>query len=82
MKTKVSLIGLVVNLPESTQIGVVLDATRIRGSLYKATILGEDASLYLVKFILNVPEVDQPVEYTDIIHEFLTSDIINSLTNK
>lgn len=58
------LIGLVVNLPESTGAGVILDSARIRGSLYKATILGK-MNIYVAKFHLNAPEVNEPVEYVD-----------------
>lgn len=71
------VIGLVVNLPESTQTGVVLDAVKLRGNLYKATIIGADAVLYIVKFRLNAPEIDQPIEYVDIVHEYYTPTIIN-----
>lgn len=58
------LIGLVVNLPESTEAGVVVDFSKIRGNLYKATILGK-VNIYVAKFHLNAPEVNEPVEYVD-----------------
>lgn len=58
------LIGLVVNLPESAEAGVVLDSTKIRGNLYKATIIGK-MNIYVAKFHLNAPEVNESMEYVD-----------------
>ena len=56
--------GLIVNVPESTELGVVVEASKIRGNLYKATIISK-TEVIIAKFKLNAPETKEPAEYID-----------------
>lgn len=68
MSTKKSktnpLIGLVVSTPSNVGIAVVVDATKIRGNLYKGTMISKEYVI-TAKFRLNPPEVGEPIDYVD-----------------
>ena len=64
MKQK-SLIGLVVQLPNSEKVGVIIDATRQRENLYKGTIIMYTGEVMIARFSVNKPEIDEPIEYKE-----------------
>ena len=60
-----TLVGLVVNLPDSSSTGVVLDATRQGKDLYKATIVCNNGDLLVAQFKTNSIRVGEEIEYID-----------------
>ena len=60
-----SLVGLVVQLPNSDHIGVIIDATRQRENLYKGTIIMYTGEVMIARFYLNAPEIDVPINYKE-----------------
>lgn len=60
-----SIQGLVVNLPEGPRIGVIIDATKQRDNLYKATVVCSDATIMIAQFRLNASETGEQVQYID-----------------
>ena len=64
MKQK-SLIGLVVQLPESEHTGVIIDATRQRENLYKGTIIMHTGEVMIARFNVNKPEINEHITYKE-----------------
>ena len=64
MKQK-SLVGLVVQLPNSDHTGVIIDASRQRENLYKGTIIMYTGEVMIARFNLNAPEIDEPINYKE-----------------
>lgn len=60
-----SLVGLVVQLPNSTHTGVIIDATRQRENLYKGTIVMHTGEVMIARFSVNKPEIDEPINYKE-----------------
>lgn len=60
-----SLIGLVVQLPDSEKAGVIIDATRQRENLYKGTIIMYTGEVMIARFSVNKPEIDEPIDYKE-----------------
>lgn len=81
MSTKKSktnpLIGLLVGTPLNDGAAVVVDATKIRGNLYKGTIISKE-HIIVAKFRLNSPEVNEPIDYVDY-HAYKTSSLTQCL---
>lgn len=81
MSTKKSktnpLIGLIVGTPFYVGAAVVVDATKIRGNLYKGTMISKEYVI-TAKFRLNSPEVDEPIDYVDY-HIYKTTSITQCL---
>lgn len=57
--------GLVVNLPDCSGTGVVLDATRQGKGLYKATIVCDNGDLMIAQFKTNSIRIGEDIEYID-----------------
>ena len=64
MKQK-SLVGLVVQLPDSEGTGVIIDTTRQRENLYKGTIVMCTGEVMIARFRVNEPEIDEPIDYKE-----------------
>ena len=64
MKQK-SLVGVVVQLPDCEGTGVILDYTRQRENLYKCTIITNTGEVMIARFILNKPEINEPITYKE-----------------
>lgn len=64
MKQK-SLVGLVVQLPDSEGTGVIIDATRQRENLYKGTIIMYTGEVMIARFNVNAPEINEPITYKE-----------------
>lgn len=60
-----SLVGLVVQLPNSDHTGVIIDATRQRENLYKGTIIMYTGEVMIARFNLNAPEANEPINYKE-----------------
>lgn len=60
-----SVIGLVVQLPNIKGNGVIIDAIRQRTNLYKGTIIMCTGEVMIARFIVNSPEVDEPISYKE-----------------
>lgn len=60
-----SLVGLVVQLPDSEGNGVIIDATRQRENLYKGTIVMYTGEIMIARFNVNKPEIDEPINYKE-----------------
>lgn len=60
-----SLVGLVVQLPDSEGNGVIIDATRQRSNLYKGTIIMCTGEVMIARFSVNKPEIDEPINYKE-----------------
>ena len=56
-----SLVGMVVQLPESEHTGVIIDATRQRDNLYKGTIIMYTGEVMIARFSVNEPEIGEPI---------------------
>lgn len=71
------LIGLLVGTPSNAGAAVVVDATKIRGNLYKGTMISKEYVI-TAKFRLNSPEVNEPIDYVDY-HAYKTTSITQCL---
>ena len=60
-----SLVGMVVQLPESGHTGVIIDATRQRYNLYKGTIIMCTGEVMIARFSVNKPEINEPITYKE-----------------
>lgn len=60
-----SLVGLVVQLPDSEGNGVIIDARRQRENLYKGTIVMHTGEIMIARFNVNKPEIDEPINYKE-----------------
>ena len=56
-----SLVGMVVQLPESEHTGVIIDVTRQRDNLYKGTIIMYTGEVMIARFSVNEPEIGEPI---------------------
>lgn len=62
-----TLKGLVIELPELAGVGIVIDATRQRKDLYKATVVCNDGRICILQFeskSQKVGEIINPIDYS------------------
>ena len=60
-----SLVGMVVQLPESEHTGVIIDATRQRYNLYKGTIIMYTGEVMIARFSVNAQKINEPINYKE-----------------
>ena len=60
-----TLNGLVVELPDGSGSGVVVDATKQGSNLYKVTIITNDGAVLIAQFRANSSNVGEDITYVD-----------------